>query len=487
MEPAFFSKAVGPNYGVAKRSDVVIVKIPLMLDPATKKPYLTKPASPLSGVLEGYRLVIEHIKANSKQGMAVNDLNGGGHSYMLERYIQELIALDVVVVTASGNDGTTVPHVNAYPAAYLTTSIPQLLVVDSVDRFGVRSSFSQGIGAEVNTYALGEDVICANGGMADYATRSGTSYSAPQVAGLAAYILSLKDDVVSYGSDFTGKVASAIQTEIVRLAYPRKQLNAAAVIETIWNGWEPPGNTACDSSDEAMSDKKRRQATDSDSITASVCTVSGAFSTVSIVLPTSTIIPVFTSTLASNIPSTSTSSSVSTISTYLPLSSTFIASKLLTPSPSGITSTSTMQSGSCIPSSTSSIAAVSSIDCTNTANQVPGQCGVSGCAIMLIDSIGAAEASCQSDYCYCGGTVAPLLTITVSGTMTTNCRYTTQPSADICPPATSITPTATNSATATTSAQSTATICITCPSPGASTAEAADCPESHPDWFFDSG
>lgn len=82
------SKAVGPDYGVAKKSDFVIVKFPLMLDPATKKPYIIKPAAPLSGTLEGYRLIIEHIKANRKQGMAVvNDSGGGGRSHMLEIYI----------------------------------------------------------------------------------------------------------------------------------------------------------------------------------------------------------------------------------------------------------------------------------------------------------------------------------------------------------------------------------------------------------------
>jgi hypothetical protein len=39
-------------------------------------------------------------------------------------------------------------------------------------------------------------------------------------------------------------------------------------------------------------------------------------------------------------------------------------------------------------------------------------------------------AMCIQDYCNCGGTVAPLLSfpVSASGTWTTNCDYTTQPS-----------------------------------------------------------
>lgn len=68
------------------------------------------------------------------------------------------------------------PNVNTFPAAYLSSSIPELIVVGSVDHFGVKSSFSQGVGSEVSTYALGEDVMCARGAGADYTTRSGTSF-----------------------------------------------------------------------------------------------------------------------------------------------------------------------------------------------------------------------------------------------------------------------------------------------------------------------
>lgn len=74
----------------------------------------------------------------------------------------------------------TIPSVNTYPAAYLMApagnQILQLIVVGSVDRFGTKTTFSQGTGAEVTTYALGEDVLCANGDGGASVSRSGTSF-----------------------------------------------------------------------------------------------------------------------------------------------------------------------------------------------------------------------------------------------------------------------------------------------------------------------
>jgi len=60
----------------------------------------------MEGSLEAFRLVIEHVQANNKQGLAVVNYSQEWKtpSYMLFQYIKQLIALDVVVVTASGND-----------------------------------------------------------------------------------------------------------------------------------------------------------------------------------------------------------------------------------------------------------------------------------------------------------------------------------------------------------------------------------------------
>ena len=60
--------------------------------------------------------------------------------------------------------------------------------------------------------------------------------------------------------------------------------------------------------------------------------------------------------------------------------------------------------------------------------KVPGQRGVPGCAYVLSEDLGP-QALCSKDYCNCGGTVAPLLT--VSGTL--GCAYPTQPAKAQCP------------------------------------------------------
>ena len=63
--------------------------------------------------------------------------------------------------------------------------------------------------------------------------------------------------------------------------------------------------------------------------------------------------------------------------------------------------------------------------------QVPGQCGVPGCAYIIASDLGGGG-MCPADYCNCGGTPAPLLTGTVSGSATVHCGYTTQPESE-CP------------------------------------------------------
>jgi chitinase len=67
-----------------------------------------------------------------------------------------------------------------------------------------------------------------------------------------------------------------------------------------------------------------------------------------------------------------------------------------------------------------------------TSTLVPGENGVPGCAYILASDL-SDGALCSSDYCNCGGTVAPLLTSSISGTLTTNCNYQTQPVANSCP------------------------------------------------------
>lgn len=62
---------------------------------------------------------------------------------------------------------------------------------------------------------------------------------------------------------------------------------------------------------------------------------------------------------------------------------------------------------------------------------VPGKCGVPGCAYFIASNLGSG-ALCQNDYYNCGGNVGPLLTTTVSGTTGLGCAYTAVPTCNDC-------------------------------------------------------
>ncbi|MBZ0280304.1 MAG: S8 family serine peptidase [Anaerolineae bacterium] len=110
-------------------------------------------------------------------GAAIINLSLGGSvpSTTLENAVNYAVAHGVLVIAASGNTGGSV----LYPAAY-----PSVVAVASVDQNLQLSSFSS-YGPQVDLLAPGRDILTTspNGG---YTLISGTSFAAPQVAGVAA-------------------------------------------------------------------------------------------------------------------------------------------------------------------------------------------------------------------------------------------------------------------------------------------------------------
>jgi hypothetical protein len=119
--------------------------------------------------------------------------------------------------------------------------------------------------------------------------------------------------------------------------------------------------------------------------------------------------------------------------------------------------------------------------------KIPGQNGGPGCAYVIANDL-QNNALCASDYCNCGGTAAPLLTSTLSGSTTMNCAYSTQPATATCPPAPPPTTTATTpSTTSYATFPSTTGKCVPCLNPSATNEQDAGCPLGWPDWFSVNG
>lgn len=99
----------------------------------------------------------------------------------LAESVRKAIARDVVVVASAGNDGLDGKAKKTYPAAF-----DGVLAVASSDRNNERAAFSQA-GDFVGVAAPGVDIVSTVPG-GGQCTDSGTSFSAPFVAGVAALL-----------------------------------------------------------------------------------------------------------------------------------------------------------------------------------------------------------------------------------------------------------------------------------------------------------
>ncbi|MEU9026997.1 type VII secretion-associated serine protease mycosin [Streptomyces sp. NPDC048383] len=99
----------------------------------------------------------------------------------LARAVRRALAQDVVVVASAGNDGRAGHHRRTYPAAF-----PGVLAVAASDRNNERAVFSQP-GDFIGVAAPGVDVVSTVPGFGQ-CVDSGTSFSAPHVAGVAALL-----------------------------------------------------------------------------------------------------------------------------------------------------------------------------------------------------------------------------------------------------------------------------------------------------------
>lgn len=111
-----------------------------------------------------------------------------------------------MTVFAAGNDNAgDDPYIGSLSPQRFANSQNPMIVVGSVDHFGRASDFNKLVGpaltahgrdvflaGEMTTFAMGENVdTIVPGEYFDYDHSNGTSFAAPQIAGLAAYFLTL--------------------------------------------------------------------------------------------------------------------------------------------------------------------------------------------------------------------------------------------------------------------------------------------------------
>ncbi len=118
----------------------------------------------------------------------INVSLGGSDSSNAERNaINRLEAAGVLLVVASGNDGSNIDVVPDYPAGYLN---PNIITVAASDRRDRHENYS-GFGTQnVDLNAPGTDIVSTVAGNL-YQFYSGTSMAAPHISGVAALVKSV--------------------------------------------------------------------------------------------------------------------------------------------------------------------------------------------------------------------------------------------------------------------------------------------------------
>ncbi|KAI3332004.1 subtilase [Xylariaceae sp. AK1471] len=165
------------TYGVAKKTNLIAVKV---LNAAG--------SGPISQVIAGIQWVVNDVTSKNRIKKSVANLSLGaiaiGNSSLS---LAAAAAVDQGLFIAAAAGNSQIPVEFFSPAQY-----PTLCSIGATARDDSRAYFSN-YGNGIDLFAPGVDVISTyNNGST--AILSGTSMSAPHIAGLAAYLLSLEGD-----------------------------------------------------------------------------------------------------------------------------------------------------------------------------------------------------------------------------------------------------------------------------------------------------
>ncbi|CAA7269772.1 unnamed protein product [Cyclocybe aegerita] len=165
--------AAGSQFGVAKAANIIAVKV--LSDSGSGS---------VSNIVSGLNYVLTQSRATGRPSIASLSL-GGGASTPLDSAVASLTSGGVHVTVAAGNSNTNAA--NTSPAR-----APSAITVGASTIADARASFSN-YGAVVDVFAPGANVISSWIG-SNTATNSisGTSMATPHVAGLVAYLISVR-------------------------------------------------------------------------------------------------------------------------------------------------------------------------------------------------------------------------------------------------------------------------------------------------------
>jgi subtilisin family serine protease len=159
--------AAGTTYGVAKQANIYSLKI---LDCSG------------DGTVSDMIEAVDWVAANRKLPAVINLSSGSGAHEAVDLAVRRAIAAGIVFVAASGNSNKLANDLSP-------GRVGEAITVGAIDQFDKRGYFSN-YGSAVDLFAPGVDIVSA-GHFTDVstATMTGTSMSAPYVAGIAALYL----------------------------------------------------------------------------------------------------------------------------------------------------------------------------------------------------------------------------------------------------------------------------------------------------------
>ena len=192
---AVASMAVGKNLGVCSYVKLMNVKIGGMIDGQQYNANLLE-------VGEAIDAIMDAVVANPTVTRIVNMSWGVSRSAWLDVKVQSLIDAGVFVVCAAGNGSIDVDQIS--PAGLNT-----VMTVGAIDQYDIPAGFNNispsdsglatSTGLELDIFAPGDNVVIADiSGNSNYKTSSGTSFSAPLVAGVACVIASVNSNTLFY-------------------------------------------------------------------------------------------------------------------------------------------------------------------------------------------------------------------------------------------------------------------------------------------------